>query len=229
MTTVSAPSRIQLKNVCVVIPVFHDAEILKDLLIDLTSAAFHKIVVSYADESEFIDSPEVSFLRSARGRGRQIAEAIATTDAEWVWVLHADARVPRSALQALGVALDQSEWGAFKIKLAGRSRFLSTISFMMNWRSRLTSIYTGDQGMYVRRTLLDRIGGYPPTELMEDIECSRRLRRIHRGSQVPALLTVSARKWDREGVIRTVLRMWWYRLLYFFGTSPDDLAHRYYR
>ena len=229
MTTVTEPSRIELENVCVVIPVFRDAELLKNLLLDLTSSSFGKIVVSYADESEFVDSPDIVFLRSPRGRGRQIAEAIAHTNTEWVWVLHADVRISRKAIQALRDALSYSDWGAFKIELSGHSKLLQTISFMMNWRSRLTSIYTGDQGMYVRRTLLDLIGGYPPTELMEDIECSRRLRRIQRGCQVPVRLTVSARKWEQEGVIRTILRMWWYRLLYYFGASPESLADRYYR
>ena len=210
------------------IPVFRDAELLKNLLLDLSSGSFGKIVVSYADESEFVDSADVVFLRTPRGRGRQIAQAIANTNTEWIWILHADVRVPKSAMAALRDALNKTEWGAFRISLAGNSKFLSTISFLMNRRSRMTSIYTGDQGMYVRRALLDRVGGYPPIELMEDVECSRRLRHIQRGPQLPVRLTVSARKWDQEGVIRTILRMWWYRLLYFFGAAPKSLANRYY-
>ena len=104
--------------------------------------------------------------------------------------------------------LIRADWGAFKVALVGRSKLLKIIGFMMNLRSRWTSIYTGDQGMYVRRTLLDRIGGYPPIPLMEDVECSRLLRQHYRGSQLSVPLNVSARKWDGEGAIRTVLKMW---------------------
>ena len=231
MTSVTTSSRIKLENVCVVIPVLHDAEPLQNLLDDLKSGRFNQIVVSYADECKFEsdDASNVLFLQSPRGRGCQIAEAIGSTNAEWIWILHADVSVSKTAMRALARALQQSDWGAFKIDLEGNSRLLSLISFMMNWRSRLTSIYTGDQGMYVRRSLLDRIGGYPPLKLMEDVECSRRLRQLRRGRQIRTRLTVSARKWDREGTIRTIFRMWGYRLLYFFGVSPERLATRYYR
>ena len=231
MTKVVAPSRIQLENVCVVIPVLVDVELLQNLLLDLNSGTFSQIVVSCADDSDFEpeNSYTVTFIRSSPGRGIQIADAISSSDAEWIWVIHADVRVSRPAIQALHDALHESAWGAFRVTLDGGSKFLHWISFMMNWRSRLTSIYTGDQAMFFRRSLLDRVGGYPRIKLMEDIECSRRLRRTRRGSQVPVPLTVSARKWDREGVIRTILRMWWCRLLYFFGASPDNLATRYYR
>lgn len=132
-------------------------------------------------------------------------------------------------MQALHDALKRTDWGAFSVALKGQSKLLRLIGFMMNWRSRMTSIYTGDQGMFVRRALLDTIGGYPRIQLMEDVECSRRLRQHRRGSQLPVRLDVSGRKWDREGAIRTILKMWLYRLLYFFGKSPQSLADRYYR
>ena len=221
---------IQLENVSVVIPVFQDAQPLRDLLIDLKNGSFRQIVVSYADESSYAmdESSEVTYIRSPRSRGTQIAEAISRTDAEWIWILHADVRVSRNALLALRDTLAVKGWGAFKVKLTGRSILLNTIASMMNWRSRVTSIFTGDQGMFVCRKLLDRIGGFPAIHLMEDVECSRLLRRLHRGTQVPVVLSVSARKWETEGVIRTILKMWTCRLLYFFGASPENLAKRYY-
>lgn len=230
MTTADEPSPVKLDNVCVVIPVFRDAEPLRHLLKDLTYGSFHEIIISFADDSalELDDCKNVKSIHAPRNRGLQIAEAISCTDAEWVWVLHADVRVSRVAMEALQDALVRTDWGAFKVALTGRSKLLSTIGFMMNRRSRWTSIYTGDQGMYVQRELLEKIGGYPPLPLMDDIECSRRLRQNHRGSQLPVRLEVSARKWDKEGAIRTILKMWLFRLQYFFGTSPETLADRYY-
>lgn len=231
MTSANSTFLVQLENVCVVIPVFQDADPLQDLLSDLQLGSFRQIVVSYADEPshDLGDSNEVTYVRSPRGRGSQIAKAIEYTDAEWIWILHADVRVSTNAMRVLCDALIDNDWGAFKVKLTGHSILLNLIGFMMNWRSRITSIYTGDQGMFIRRTLLHRIGGFPALQLMEDIECSSLLRRITRGLQLPETLTVSARKWEREGVVRTILRMWACRLLYYFGASPMHLANRYYR
>ena len=230
MTSASPIPLVQLENVCVVIPVFRDALPLQDLLNDLNFGSFREIVVSYADASKYDldERSEVHYIHSERSRGLQIFEAISRTDAEWIWILHADVRISRHAMQALRDALDHCEWGAFKVHLAGQSILLKIIGFMMNFRSRLTSIYTGDQGMFIRRESLDRVGGFPAIPLMEDIECSRLLRRIHRGLQLRGPLIVSARKWDEEGVVQTIVKMWTCRLLYFFGASPEKLANRYY-
>ena len=231
MTSESSTLLVQLENVCVVIPVFQDADPLQDLLSDLQLGSFRQIVVSYSDESTYDlgNTNEVTYVRSPRGRGSQIAKAIESTDAEWIWILHADVRVSINAMRVLREALIDNEWGAFKVNLTGHSVLLNVIGFMMNWRSRITSIYTGDQGMFIRRTLLHRIGGFPALQLMEDVECSRLLRRVTRGSQLPATLIVSARKWEREGVVRTILRMWACRLLYYLGASAEHVANRYYR
>lgn len=231
MTSADLTPPIQLENVCVVIPVFRDAQLLQELLNDLKSGSFRQIIVSYADESAYELSKfgKVTSIRSPRSRGLQIAKAISCTDAEWVWILHADVRVSSHAIQVLSDTLADCDWGAFKVNLAGQSVLLKVIGFMMNLRSRITSIFTGDQGMFIRRQLLDRIGGFPGIPLMEDIECSRLLRRINRGSQLPARMIVSARKWEREGVVSTILKMWKCRLLYFWGASPEDLAKRYYK
>lgn len=222
---------VHLENVCVVIPIYRDAEPLQHLLADLKSGSFKEVIVSCVDDadSKLAESNDVKCIHASRSRGLQISEAVSCTDAEWIWVLHADVRVSKIAMKALHDALNRTDWGAFKVVITGRSKLLPTVGFMMNWRSRLTSIYTGDQGMFVRRELLDAIGGYPRIPLMEDVECSQRLRRHGRGSQLPVRLDVSGRKWDREGAIRTILKMWLYRFLYFFGKSPKSLADGYYR
>ena len=97
----------------------------------------------------------------------------------------------------------------------------------MNVRSKLTGIATGDQGIFVTRALFDAVGGFPPQPLMEDIELSRRLKRISPPLRLRARVTTSSRRWENRGVLRTILLMWRLRLAYFFGASPDDLARRY--
>ena len=228
---VNKQTSVNLDNVSVVIPVLGDQVPLAALLSDLSDRSFSKIVVSCGDDTSYdFDIPaETEFIRSVPNRGRQIADAIAQTNSEWIWILHADVRVSTEALRTLAEALCTASWGAFQVQLCGRSRLLAAIGATMNWRSRLTSIYTGDQGVFVRRELLVAIGGYPPIGLMEDVECSRRLRKLSRGSQLPVRLAVSARKWDQEGALKTVFAMWLYRLRYFFGAAPNELARSYYK
>ncbi len=213
-----------------VIPVVGDHEPLETLLDDLRGGTFAEIIVCCGDASnyDFLRSKSVTFIRSRRGRGRQIAKAISLASADWLWILHADVRVSRNALNALRASLAFNRWGAFKVALTSTNNMLRIVGFFMNCRSRLTSVYTGDQGMFMRLDMLKRVGGFPDIDLMEDIECSRRLRTESRGVQLAAKLTVSARKWEREGTLSTVLRMWLYRVQYFFGASPARLANRYY-
>ena len=222
---------VRLSNVCVIIPVVRDHEPLRLLLEDLRRGEFGQLIVSSGDDStyEFGSNNLVELVQAARGRGPQISHAISQAQSEWIWILHADVRVSRQVLEALRDALPRAAWGGFRIQLIGRSPFLRAIARMMNWRSQLTSIYTGDQGMFMRRDLLETADGFLPIALMEDIECSRRLKRLTRGRQLKQTLAVSARKWEREGVVLTVFRMWWYRFCYFFGADPSRLSKRYYR
>lgn len=220
-----------LKDVSVIIPVVDDHDQLRALLTDLNCAAFGQIIVACGDETtyDFIDSNKVLFIRTERGRGRQIQTAIERAECKWLWVLHADTRVSVNVLMVLCTQIPMISWGAFKVELIGKSRFLRVIGELINLRSRLTSIYTGDQGMFFKKDLLQQTEGFPPFDLLEDVECSRRLRRLERGVQLAAKLRVSARKWDHEGIFRTIVQMWLYRFLYFAGTEPNKLARRYYR
>jgi hypothetical protein len=99
----------------------------------------------------------------------------------------------------------------------------------MNWRSRWSGIATGDQGIFVRRAAFDALGGYPDIPLMEDIELTRRLKRLGRIACLDTRVTTSSRKWEREGIARTIVLMWTLRLLYFCGVSPARLVAWYYR
>lgn len=202
------------------------------LLDDLNRATFGEIVVSCSDDSldDFKHDAGFTKVTSPPGRGAQIAGGIANATCPWIWVLHADTRVPHQALRAFEVALEETDvkWGAFKVRITGNAKSLRVIASMMNLRSRLSSIFTGDQGLFVRRDTLAQAGGYPTQPLMEDIACCRRLKRLHQGKQLSTKLSVSGRKWDREGAFRTVLRMWTLRARYFFGADPAKLATSYY-
>ena len=224
-------SQSNLDQVSVVIPIVADHHHLETLLEDLSCASFGEIIVVCGDDSEYEirDDMPIEFIRTRRGRGHQVGQALNQASRPWVWVLFADTRVSAKAIACLESHLDTATWGAFKVKLASTRPILKLVGLLMNWRSRLTSIYTGDQAIFARRELVDRVGGYPRIPLMEDIELSRRLKRQARAIQLNALVRTSARKWDREGALITIFRMWWYRLRYFLGANPEKLAFKYYR
>lgn len=162
------------------------------------------------------------------GRAVQMNLGAAAAQGEILWFLHVDSRIPEGADQAIFDALDaQPGWGRFDIRLSGGHPLLRLVERLMNWRSRASGIATGDQGIFVQRSLFERVGGYPDQALMEDIELSRRLKRLARPHALRARLTTSSRRWESRGILRTILLMWGLRLAYRLGVSPARLAALY--
>ncbi len=117
-------------------------------------------------------------LQAPRGRALQLNAGAARARGELLLFLHADSRVPPACVAAIAALADApSHWGFFRVRLRGASRWLGVVARCMNWRSRLSGIATGDQGLFVPRALFTAVGGYPAQPLMEDIEICRRLRR----------------------------------------------------
>ncbi len=166
---------------------------------------------------------------AARGRASQMNAGAALAQDEVLLFLHADTRLPENADARIlqGLAATGRAWGRFDVRIEGKSRLLPVIAFFMNLRSRATGIATGDQAIFVRRDAFWRIGGYPPLELMEDIALSRLLARVSRPLCLADKAVTSGRRWERHGVLRTVLLMWWLRLAFFFGATPASLARLY--
>lgn len=163
-------------------------------------------------------------------RGGQIAAGVALAQADLIWVVHTDCgRLDNALDYLLGLATKNDlVWGRFDVHLSGNLTGLSWVARSMNWRSRLTKICTGDQGMFFHRSLLKQIGGFPDQPLMEDIEVSKRLR--GRGQFLAPKISIlsSGERWQKQGLVRTVLSMWGWRLRYFFGGSPERLYRDYY-
>jgi rSAM/selenodomain-associated transferase 2 len=167
---------------------------------------------------------------AARGRGAQMNAGVVCARGEVLLFLHADTRLPADADRIVLAALAWSgrEWGRFDVKISGRSALLPVIAMFMNLRSRLTGIATGDQSMFVRRQAFEEVGGFPNTALMEDIALSKQLKRRGRPICIGFKAITSGRRWDRNGVIVTMVTMWGLRLAYYLGAQPRLLA-RFYR
>ena len=166
---------------------------------------------------------------SIRGRAMQMNAGAAIARADVLLFLHADTALPPDALSAIldGLATSAKAWGRFDVRIAGQPFMLRVIAAMMNWRSRLTGIATGDQAIFVRKAEFLAVHGFPNQVLMEDIAISRELGRRSAPLCLRQKVTTSGRRWCYGGVWRTIFLMWRLRLLYWLGASPEKLLKEY--
>ena len=225
----SAPPRLSI-----VMPVLDEAQALPAALARLQPlrALGVELIVAdggSSDGSAALAAPLCDVVVDApRGRARQMNAGAARAGGTALLFLHADTTLPEGAAQAVTDALRTHGWGRFDVSIEGRPWLLRVVAALMNLRSRLSGIATGDQAMFMRRTLFDVLGGFPDQPLMEDIELSARLKR-HAGH--PACLRgplrTSGRRWEQRGVLRTIVLMWRLRLAYWLGAPVERLARAY--
>jgi len=167
-------------------------------------------------------------IAAPRGRALQMNAGAAVATGDVLLFLHADTQLPENAdgLVLDGLARSGRAWGRFDVRIDGGG-LLRVVAIMMNWRSRLTGIATGDQAMFMTRAAFDKAGGFPQIALMEDVALSVRLKRFGRPCALRARVTTSARRWRKHGTMRIVLLMWRLRLRFFLGADPAKLARAY--
>lgn len=168
-------------------------------------------------------------LTAPRGRAAQMNAGAAVAAGDALLFLHADTHLPPGADALISTALTQRDWGRFDVRIDSERPMLCVIGRMMNLRSRLSGIATGDQAMFMTRAAFERAGGFPIIALMEDVALSMRLKSFGPPACLKARVLTSARRWERDGVLATMLLMWKLRLLYHFGADPQRLARMYAR
>ena len=183
-----------------------------------------------SDDTQTLAAPWADAVVSvSRGRATQMNAGARLARGDVLLFLHADTRLPESADLLITTSLDDERriWGRFDVAIEGTHPLLRVVAWSMNWRSRLTGIATGDQAMFVRRSIFERIGGFPDLPLMEDVALSRRLKRFGRPLALSSRAVTSGRRWEQRGVLRTIMLMWALRTGYWLGVAPGRLAKGY--
>lgn len=214
----------------IVIPVLNDAQCLGVLLEQLSGFHGETIVADGGSNDSTLNVAEefgARVVEASAGRARQMNEGAKQAQGSVLLFLHADSILPAGFddLIATTTSHHQFQWGRFDVRLSGRALMLRIVEWMMNNRSALTGICTGDQGIFVKSDRFKQAGGFPEIEIMEDIAFSKRMQRRPYRIQQP--IVTSSRRWERNGIFRTIGLMWWLRLRYFFGANPNMLAQLY--
>ncbi|MBU5617950.1 TIGR04283 family arsenosugar biosynthesis glycosyltransferase [Psychrobacter sp. TAE2020] len=176
---------------------------------------------------------EWQIIDSAAGRAMQMNTGAEQATGNILLFLHADTQLPEDAISHIKQVLDQAnsnyKWGRFDVRLNSDQPVLWLVSAMMNARSRLTGIATGDQAIFITKSLFGQIGGYPQQPLMEDIQLCKNLKGIAKPACLTSRVTTSARRWQQHGTWRTILLMWHLRFDYWRGVSAEEIKQRYYK
>ncbi len=223
-----------MPTLSVIVPVLDEAARITATLqaLALWRAAGHEVIVvdgGSHDATATLAAPlATAVLHSPRGRARQMNAGAHAAQGDLLLFLHADTTLPAGADAAMQRAvLDGARWGRFDVAISGRSRWLPVVATLMNLRSRLTGIATGDQALFVQALLFKQLGGYADLPLMEDIELCKRLRATAPPACLRLKATTSGRRWDQRGAWRTIVLMWRLRWRYWRGESPEALARAY--
>ena len=219
----------------IIIPMLNEAAQLPELCAHLSPLQRADCEIVFADggstdgSASLAEAAGVIVVNAARGRARQMNAGAARATGEALLFLHADTRLPQGAAQHIAQALADGRhcWGRFDVRIAGRAFMLRVIAQLMNWRSRFSGIATGDQAMFLRREVFERVQGYPDQPLMEDIELSKRLKQLSRPACIAHCVNTSGRRWETRGVWRTIFLMWRLRWAYWRGADAAGLAGRY--
>jgi len=222
-------------SISIIIPTLNESSIIVDTLRSLQPmrARGHEIILvdgGSGDDTIKLAQPYVDkTISTSPGRARQMNKGALNATKKFLWFLHADTCVPEDVDQLIVHALndDKAPWGYFDVRLSGKHLLLRVVEKSMNLRTRLTGIATGDQGIFITKENFFNANGFADIPLMEDIELSRRLKKYRKPVRLYPKIITSSRRWEKNGILKTIFLMWRLRLAYALGADPQKLAILY--
>ena len=225
--------------ITVIIPTLNEEQALPQTLQGLTSSGQLEIVIVDGGSTDRTISiaetfcaqvPTAKLVTAPAGRARQLNEGAKACRGDVLLFLHADTRLPANVQTLIASALADPKvvGGRFDVSFDSPSAWGRIIGTLMNRRSRLSRIATGDQAIFVRRHIFEQLRGFADIPLMEDIEFSRRLKRVGPIAALNELVVTSFRRWEQQGPLKTILLMWSLRFLYWVGVDPHHLVRFYH-
>lgn len=167
-------------------------------------------------------------VQSPTGRSKQMNTGASQAKSDVLLFLHADTYLPPTVLTDIEQALTKNNWGRFNVQFEPNHFLLSLTAYLMHHRSKITQVCTGDQALFFKRSFFNSLNGFADIPLMEDIEISKRAREKSPMYALKSKVVTSSRRWQKHGIIKTILMMWWLRWLYFIGVAPHKLYKKYY-
>lgn len=225
-------------TISVIIPTLNEDKVLASTLVHTSSLRFDDIVIVDGGSADrtvpmaraFCERvPNARLVLAPQGRARQMNEGAQASRGEILLFLHADTMLPATAKLDMETAMADETvvGGRFDVDFDRRTLWSSVIGGLMSRRSRWSGIATGDQAIFVRRRVFEELGGFADIPLMEDIDFSRRLKRMGRTAALRSRVVTSFRRWETNGPVRTILLMWGLRFLFWTGVDPHRLGRWY--
>ena len=220
------------RKISIIIPILNEAKILEKTLSQLQpELGDHELILvdgGSTDNSIRIAAKYGEVLTSTRGRAKQLNAGAAAATGDILLFLHADIWLESGALVAVETALSSDYvGGGFRQKIDGRNILYRIIEIAGNIRGKYLKVFYGDSGIFLARTVFEKIGGFPDVPILEEMEFSKDLRKFGKTTLIMPHVHLSARRWEARGIIRTTLNNWLITLLYFLKVSPARLAKLY--
>lgn len=218
-------------DISVVIPAINEAAVIPTSIRSAISAGAGEVIVADGGSTDktcqvALDAGAGKVVSSHRGRGIQLNAGARVAEGECLLFLHADNELGEQCLQQICENSD-AVWGAFRQSIDSPRRIFRAVEWGNAQRARRRGMPFGDQAIFVRRSLFEEQEGFAEIPLMEDVELSRRLRRIEMPVLLDGPVSISARRWEKNGVVRQTLRNWTLQVCYALGASPETLREWY--
>lgn len=222
-----------MKALSIIIPVFNEASLIQTRVNELRTVVGHHAEIIVVDGGSNDDSLSLArdcadqVMASSKGRAAQMNAGAAIAQGRCLLFLHIDTELPKTTIQRLA-SVNEGDWGFFCLRLSGKHWAFRIIERFINMRSGLTSVATGDQCIFMGKQLFNDSGGYRLIPLMEDVEITKRLRKIKKPLVIHDKVLTSSRRWEEHGICKTVILMWRLRWAFFRGDDPHTFVERYY-